>query len=109
MKRIFMSSFALVMVLISGCKFLEAPSMAMAKEMCSCLFVSKMDEDYCRSITKEARFMAGYQIDWTQKKVSADGNDYEVLAVYNQSRPRLGCQISKVEHSPEFPEGPSGR
>lgn len=77
--------------------------MGLAKEMCSCLFVSKMSEDYCRSITKEARIIANYDVNWYEKTVKADGNEYHALGVYNEERPRLGCLLQKVEHRPEYP------
>lgn len=42
-----------------------------AKELCSCIFVAEMPEDYCRAWTKESPAVANARIDRKHKSVES--------------------------------------
>lgn len=81
---------------ISGCKFLEAPSMGLAKEMCSCLFVADQTVNFCKEVTKESRTLAKFKVNWSEKEVEARGAGHKTISRLNDN-PRLGCQIIQVD------------
>jgi len=64
-----------------------------AKEMCSCLFVSRRDEAYCRAWTKVTPDVAEPEIDWGRKRVTA-----VALGFYRSNasfRPGRGCALEE--------------
>ncbi|GEM_PF-1643602 len=88
---------------ISGCKYTEAPSAGLAKEMCSCIFVSQQTEQYCRMVTKEARILSKFEVDYNRKEVSARGVNFRAMARMDKN-PRYGCSLKVVEVDPESAE-----
>lgn len=89
---------------ISGCKYNEAPSMGLAKEMCSCLFIAEQSMSFCREVTKESRTLAKYKVNWDDKSVEARGLGKKAVGRINQD-PRFGCQIHDVQkEKEEFPK-----
>lgn len=86
--------------LFTSCKFTESPSGALSKEMCSCIFVSNQDEDYCRSVTKEGRILAKYEIDYNRKEVWARGANFRAMSKLSD-KSRFGCNIQVLELDPE--------
>ena len=93
MKRIFLISF---LILFSSCKYTESPSLALAKEMCSCLFIAEQSESYCKMVTKESRILARYEIFENSRTVAARAFSYRATAMLNDD-PRFGCQLVDVE------------
>lgn len=79
----------------------ESNSLALAKEMCSCLFVSKQDEKYCREVTKESRYLGKYEIDHKRKRVKAytihEKWKYRAFAEFNKEKPQFGCKLTKAQ------------
>ncbi len=92
--------FFMITLTLNACKFTESPPLALAKEMCSCLFVSNQSEDYCRSVTKEGRILANYTIDYNRKEIWASGGQMRALSKLNNN-PRFGCDIVLLELDPE--------
>ena len=97
MTKLILLSFIL---LLSGCKYLEAPSMGLAKEMCSCLFVGEQTMNFCREVTKESRFFAKYKVNWDEKLVEARGVGHKSVSRLNEN-PRFGCSIVSVDEEKE--------
>ena len=89
---------ALVLV-ASSCKYNEAPSMGLSKEMCSCLFVAEQSIDFCKEVTKESRTLAKFKVNWEEKSVEARGLGKKAVGRLNKD-PRFGCQIYDVEEEP---------
>lgn len=79
----------------------ESNSLALAKEMCSCLFVSNQDEQYCREVTKESRYLGRYEVDAKRKRVKAytihEKWKYRAFAEFNRERPQFGCKLIKAQ------------
>lgn len=69
--------------------------MALAKEMCSCLFIAKQTQKFCDEVTKEGQIMAKYNVDHENKTVIAKGLGHRAEGRLNQD-PRFGCQIYDV-------------
>ncbi len=84
----------------SACKYTESPSAALAKEMCSCLFVSEQTVDYCKIVTKESRILAKWEAFPEEQKVIARGVNYTSMAKMDED-PRYGCTLLSVERAPE--------
>jgi hypothetical protein len=64
-----------------------------AKEMCSCVFVMKRDEAFCRAWTKVTPDVAKAEIDFARKRVTA-----VALGFYRSNasfRPGLGCALEE--------------
>lgn len=64
-----------------------------AKEMCSCIFVQRRDEAYCRAFTTVTPDVAKPRIDYERKRVTATA-----LAFYRSSasfHPGLGCSLDE--------------
>ncbi len=64
-----------------------------AKEMCSCLFVMRRDEAWCRAWTKVTPDVATPEIDYGRKRVTA-----VALALYRSNasfREGLGCALEE--------------
>lgn len=63
-----------------------------AKDMCSCLFVMNMPEDYCRAYTRASPDVARYSVDREQKTVEASA-----LVLWGARAryvgPRAGCTL----------------
>lgn len=80
---------------LSSCKNLikitEAPSMALSKDMCSCLFVAEQTMKYCREITVYHRIFGKYKVNREAKTVFAKGLGKKALSKYQSDR--LGCTI----------------
>lgn len=99
MKRI--ALILLGLTLVTSCKYTEAPSAGLAKEMCSCLFISGQTESYCRSVTKESRILAKFEADFNRKEVWARGANFRAMARLDKDA-RFGCSIQVVEVDPEI-------
>lgn len=84
-------------IFLSGCKFEEAASMGISKEMCSCLFVAQQSEKYCRSIAKEALIAGSYKIDRERKRVYGAGLGYLAVSTIHPKGERFGCIIRAVK------------
>lgn len=99
-----------LLVLINSCKYTEAPSAGLAKEMCSCLFISGQTEEYCKIVTKESQILADYEADYNRKEVVATGVNFKSMAKLDDN-PRFGCSIQNIEVKPierrpqDFPRG----
>lgn len=89
-------SLLIVVLLITSCKYKEAPSMGLAKEMCSCLFVGEQSMEFCKEVTKESRTLAKFKVNWDEKSVEARGLGKKAIGILNEN-PRFGCQIHDVE------------
>ncbi len=76
--------------------FSESSAAALAKEMCSCLFVSLQPEKYCQMVTKESRLFSKYEIDIDNKEVHARGFGYKAKGVFNKEHPERGCRLAKI-------------
>lgn len=64
-----------------------------AKEMCSCLFVQRRDEAYCRDWTKVTPDLAKPKVDYARQRVTATA-----LGFYRSAasfRPGLGCALDQ--------------
>ncbi|MCF8060161.1 MAG: hypothetical protein K9K67_12750 [Bacteriovoracaceae bacterium] len=92
--------FITLLGFVSSCKYTEAPSAGLAKEMCSCIFVSEQTEQYCRMVTKEARILSDFEVDYNRKEVSARGVNFRAMAKMD-ANPRYGCSLKIVEVDPE--------
>ncbi|MCO4794865.1 MAG: hypothetical protein KC493_14190 [Bacteriovoracaceae bacterium] len=88
--------FSSLFLFLSGCKYLEAPSMGLAKEMCSCLFVGEQTINFCKEVTKESRLLAKFKVDWKNKSVEARGTGHKSVAKLNDNA-RFGCAIVSVD------------
>jgi hypothetical protein len=86
----------LCVLFITSCKYNEAPSMGLAKEMCSCLFVGEQSIEFCKEVTKESRTLAKFKVNWDDKSVEARGLGKKAIGILNEN-PRFGCQIHDVE------------
>ena len=79
----------------------ESNSLALAKEMCSCLFVTEQEESYCRMVTKESRYLGKYEIDFEKKKVKAytinEKWNYRAFAEFDKENPHFGCKLVKAQ------------
>ena len=79
----------------------ESNSLALAKEMCSCLFVSNQSESYCKTVTEESLFLGDYKINSDEKYVKAwtisKEWKYRAFAYYDQKNPQFGCQLTKAQ------------
>jgi hypothetical protein len=84
------------LLFLVSCKYSEAPSMGLAKEMCSCLFVAEQSIAFCKEVTKESRTLAKFKVSWDDKSVEARGLGKKAIGILN-SDPRFGCQIHDVE------------
>lgn len=92
-----------LIISLNSCKFTEAPSAGLAKEMCSCLFISGQTENYCRMVTKESRILAKFEADFNRKEVTAKGANFISVAKLD-ANPRYGCSIQTIEVDPESHE-----
>ena len=92
MKRLLILS---TLLLFTSCKYNEAPSMGLAKEMCSCLFIAEQSLKFCEEVTKESRILAKFEVDFHNKTVVAKGVGHRAEGRLNQD-PRFGCQIYDV-------------
>lgn len=90
----------LILVFLSSCKYTESPSAALAKEMCSCLYISEQTEDYCKMVTKESRILAKWEAFPEEQKVIAKGVNHTSVAKMDEDS-RYGCTLISVENSPE--------
>ncbi|MEM9458262.1 MAG: hypothetical protein AAGF11_29065 [Myxococcota bacterium] len=64
-----------------------------AKEMCSCVFVQRRDEAYCRSWTKVTPDVAKPEVDYGRKRVTATALAfYRSVASFHEGR---GCTIDQ--------------
>lgn len=64
-----------------------------AKEMCSCVFVQRRDEEYCRAWTKVTPDVAEAEVDHQRRRVTA-----VALGFYRSAasfRDGLGCAIEQ--------------
>lgn len=77
--------------------FSESAALALAKEMCSCLYVSEQSEKYCRTVTKESRIFARYKIKKSKKQVHTTWGGYRAQAHFNKEKPQFGCKLVKAE------------
>ncbi|MDC1175128.1 hypothetical protein OAT67_07020 [Bacteriovoracaceae bacterium] len=77
--------------------FSESAALSLAKEMCSCLFVSEQQESYCKKITKESRIFANYKIKSKKKQVHTTWGGYRSEAHFNTKKPQFGCKIVIAE------------
>lgn len=93
----------LLLILLTSCKFTEAPSAGLAKEMCSCLFISGQTQNYCEIVTKESQILAKFEADYNRKEVIAKGVGFMAMAKLDDN-PRYGCQIKWVGRDPESNE-----
>ncbi len=89
-----------LLLMINSCKYTEAPSAGLAKEMCSCLFISGQTEQYCRMVTKESRILAKFEADYNRKEVIARGANFISVAKLGDN-PRYGCSIQSIDVDPE--------
>lgn len=90
----------LILILTSSCKYNEAPSMGLAKEMCSCLFIAEQSMEFCKEVTKESRTLAKFKVNWDERSVEARGLGKKAIGILNAD-PRFGCQIHEVEDEKE--------
>ena len=74
--------------------FSESSATALAKEMCSCLFVSLRDDKYCRTVTKESRIFARYKVNTETKTVVARGLGYKSISQYKDDV--FGCHVAEI-------------
>ena len=93
MKRSYIVLGIFSLLLFSGCKFNESASLALSKEVCSCLYTVKQSASYCKSVTKESEILANYQAFPKDKLVIATGLDHLAAAAYQNDR--IGCQVLK--------------
>jgi hypothetical protein len=87
--------FTFVALIASSCKLemmMEAPSMALAKDICSCLFVANQTDSYCKNLTRYQRMLAKFKVNREEKTVLAKGLGNYSKAIYQSDR--LGCTIS---------------
>lgn len=91
---------ALTLLTLNSCKYTEAPSAGLAKEMCSCLFISGQTEEYCRFVTKESRILAKWEADYNRKEVTAKGANFTSKAVLDEN-PRYGCSLVSIDQDPQ--------
>jgi hypothetical protein len=98
MKNITLILFAFTVM--TSCKYTEAPSAGLAKEMCSCLFISEQSEKYCKLVTKESRVLARWETYPEEQKVVAKGVNYTSMAQMDED-PRFGCTIKYIKYTPE--------
>ncbi|MCP4912033.1 MAG: hypothetical protein GY909_02850 [Oligoflexia bacterium] len=77
--------------------FSESAALALAKEMCSCLYVSEQSEKYCRTVTKESRIFARYKVKKSKKQVHTTWGGYRAQADFNIEKPQFGCKLVKAE------------
>ena len=89
-----------ITTILNSCKYTEAPSAGLAKEMCSCLFVSEQSAEYCKIVTKESRILAKWEAFPEEQKVIAKGVRFTSMAKMDAD-PRYGCTLLSVEHAPE--------
>lgn len=87
-------------LLFNSCKYTESPSASLAKEMCSCLYVSEQSVDYCKMVTKESRYFAKWEADDLAKEVVAKGVNHTSIARMDEDS-RFGCTLVSVENAPE--------
>jgi hypothetical protein len=85
----------IALVSASSCKFSEAPSAGLAKEMCSCLFVAEQTEQYCRQVTRESGILANWEANYAKQQVVARGMNYVSVASMDEDS-RFGCSIKTV-------------
>jgi len=95
-----LSFIILILLSLSSCKYTEAPSAGLAKEMCSCLFISGQTEEYCRFVTKESRILAKWEADYNRKEVIASGANFTSKAVLDDN-PRYGCSLVSIDADPQ--------
>jgi hypothetical protein len=93
----------LPVVLIASCKFTEAPSAGLAKEMCSCLFISGQTQNYCEIVTKESQILANFEADYNRKEVIAKGAGFVSMAKLDDNA-RYGCSLKWIKRDPESQE-----
>ena len=98
MRTLFLALF--LCLSLTSCKYTEAPSAGLAKEMCSCLFISGQTESYCRQVTKESHILAKFEADFNRKEVWARGANFRAMARLDEDS-RFGCSIHIVERDPE--------
>jgi len=100
MKR---AGLALSLLLLGGAGCLEGYShndlrmvtAYRAKEVCSCLFVQKQSEDYCRAYTVANPNLATYTVNLDEKTVQAEA----LLVWSNTARhvsDRFGCVLDPI-------------
>lgn len=97
MNKIFKSSLLLFVLLLSGCEFKLMQVSSMAKEYCSCVFVSKQSNDYCLDMSSHLLHKIRLQsldvkVDNEVKMVTASLGDQK--STYRFKSERLGCAIA---------------
>ena len=85
--------YPLLLLLLSSCGYMKGPSTFFSKEMCSCLFVEKQSENYCKDYLDLTFPVWGYEIDRTKKQVYSQGYFHSATAKFKD--PRLGCLLNK--------------
>ena len=74
-----------------GCSVAPTTSALFAKEVCSCIFVSKQDEQYCLEYGQPVLAISSYDINQEDKTVMARKFGSVKKARYISER--LGCQL----------------
>lgn len=92
-----------ILIALTSCKYTEAPSAGLAKEMCSCLFISGQTEHYCSIVTKESQILAKYEADFNRHEVVAKGAGFYAMAKLDDNA-RYGCSIKWIKRDPESNE-----
>lgn len=82
--------------LLNSCRFAEAPALGLAKEICSCLFISEQPIEYCKMFSKESEMLASFRVNWVEKEVYAKGMGHRATAKL-QKNARLGCVITSLD------------
>ena len=67
-----------------------------AKDFCSCMFVMKRDEDYCRDWTVAAPNLASIKVDQEEKTVTTQAIHYW-SATARYTGERTGCTLDERE------------
>ncbi len=83
--------FLVILSSIMGCSVAPTTSALFAKEVCSCMFVSKQDEKYCIDYGQPVFEAGSYTINIEDKTVIA-----QKLGSFNEARyisERFGCRL----------------
>lgn len=97
MNKIFKLCLFLIVLVTSGCEFKLMQVSSMAKEYCSCVFVSKQSNDYCLDMSSHLLHKIRFQsldvkVDNEIKTVTASLGDQK--STYQFKSERLGCAIA---------------
>lgn len=71
--------------------FFKVVSSSYAKELCSCLFVVGLDENYCKNYAKQIVSVSKLKISREKKFIVAEGLGHKSLAIYQSQK--LGCLL----------------